>query len=174
MPIQWSEDSYYLKELKRWDAPKRDGGHNANGYEPFPRMLYRTQPNPLSGKHEVAIDRDVISLDKTVVILSAEQFNNSCQLVVNNEDELDKAKRGGWRESQKEALAYHEEEISRLAGEAAHRNYDDRNMSEKAQREIKAAEEATPGHVAEVKEKRRAAMAKARAAKAAKKAETAA
>jgi hypothetical protein len=167
MPAEWSDESYFKKEMKRWDAPKREGGMNRDGFERFPMMVYKPQPNPLSGKYEVAISQDVISLDKTVVLLDAEAFNTSCQMVVGNEEELDRAKRGGWRES--EAMKYHEDELTRLATEAAHRNHDDRNMSEAAKAEAKKVEDSTPSQVAEIKEKRRANMAKARAAKAAKK-----
>lgn len=172
MPAIWAEESFYAKEMKRWDAPKREGGMNRNGYEPFPRMLYKPQPHPMSGKYEVAIAEDIISLDKTRVILDSQAFNASCQMIVGNEEEFDRAKRNGWRETQTEAMEHHEGELSRLATEAAHRNHDDRNMSEPAKAEAQLVEDSTASHVAEIKEKRRAAMAKARAAKAAKKAQT--
>lgn len=169
MPAEWSPESFYAKEMARWNAPKREGGMNRNGHEEFPRMLYKPQPNPLSGKYEVAIDRDVISLDKTVVLLDAQAFNTSCQLVVSNEEELHRAKRDGWRESQAEAMKYHEDELSRLATEAAHRNHDDRNMSEAAKAEAQVVEDSTPSQVGEIPAKSIDRMAKARAAKAAKK-----
>jgi len=155
MPAEWSDDSYFKKEMKRWDAPKREGGENRNGYLEFPKMLYKTQPHPISGKHEVAIDKDVISLDKTTVILDSQAFNNSCQTIVNNADEEDRYKREGWRNSQAEAVQYHLDELNRLATEAAYTNSDDARMSEKALAEKDRYERSVPGHVAEVPEARK-------------------
>lgn len=146
MPVLWADESYYAKEMKRWEKPYR--------YEEFPRMLYKAQFNPQSGRHEVALARDVISLDKTVVVLSAEAFNNSCQLIVNDEDGLRRAKADGWRESQKEAMDFHEglqEDIRQAAAERAHQ---DRKMSERAQAEAAAVDVATSEHVSEIPRKR--------------------
>jgi hypothetical protein len=184
MGVQWPEESHYAKEMKRWDAPKREGGMNRNGFEPYPKMLYRTQPHPQSGRHEISMDKDIISLDKTVVLVDAQAFNNSCQLIVHRAEEEENAKRDGWRESQAEAVQFHLDELDRMAREAAHRNHDDRNLSEKAKAEARAIEEKIPGHVAEIPEQprvkrslspealqsKRDAMAKAREAKAKKKA----
>lgn len=143
------------KELAKWNAPKRQGGMNVDGFEMYPRMLYRAQENPLSGKFQAMLQRDVISADRTMVILSAEQFNTSCQMTVGNEEEYQRAKRDGWCHSPREAEAWHEAEIDRIAQEAAHRNYDDRNMSPAAQREIEAAvAESEANHVPEIKAKR--------------------
>jgi hypothetical protein len=155
MGAEWSDDSFYKKEINRWNAPKREGGMNRNGFERFPMMLYHTQEHPISHRHEVAIAEDVISLDKTRVILDAQAFNSSCQMTVNNEEELERAKRDGWCESQAEAVAWREQWVARLATEAAHRNYDDRNMSDKAKAEAEKAELAIPGHVAEIPERPR-------------------
>lgn len=151
---------------------------NANGFEPYPRMVYKAMLQPLSGKYEVAMQRDVISPDKTVVLLSAEQFNSSCQLTVNNEQEYNDARAEGWRDSQAEAMQFHEKLLDDVAQAAAFRASEDSKMSAKAQAEAKAAEEATDQHVAEVPAQRTAkkpatqkqldAMAAAREAKAAK------
>lgn len=176
MPVQWSEDSFYMKEMSKWDRKKRDGGMNANGFERFPQMLYKAQLQPLSNTYEVAMKADVISADKTRVILSAEEFNLTCQLIVKDEREYEQARDNGWRDSQKEAMAYHEslqQDIARAAAESAHA---DRNMGQAAQAERRAHEDSTPGHVAEVPTKRQLSpeakqrlrdnLAKARAAKA--------
>lgn len=150
MAIEWSEESQFKKEMRKWNTPKRDGGMNCNGFEKYPQMLYKAQKNPLSGKMEVAIAADVVSLDGTIVILSAEQFNASCQLLVNSDGELDKAKDGGWRESQAEAMAFLEALDLAVATAAAERNYSDRNLSEKAKAEATEIESKLPGHVAEI------------------------
>lgn len=177
MPIEWSKESFHEKELTKWDRPKRQGGMNRDGFERFPQMLYKAQLQPLSGKYEVAMQRDVISADKTVVILDAEQFNASCQLIVNSDREYERARADGWRDSQAEAMQFHEKLQDDVAQAAAFRASEDGRMTAKAQAEAKAAEEATDKHVAEVPRKptdpaltqrRREAMAKAREAKAAK------
>jgi hypothetical protein len=162
----WSEESGMMKTIRKWNRPKRefilkpDGtreyGMNANGFEPFPKMLYKAQIQPISNKYEVCLARDVISADKTVVILSAEQFNTSCQMNVNDEDELSRAKADGWRDTPKEALEYADGTEQQKAVAAAVRNFEDRNMSEKAQAEIRKIEQTTGSeHVPEIPEQRR-------------------
>jgi len=170
MAIQWADESVYMQEMTKWNRPKRDGGMNCNGHEEYPRMLYKAQRNPISGKMEVAMARDVISADKTVVILSAEQFNSTCQLTVNDQSEYDRAISDGWRKSQAEAMLHEEELHNEIALAAAYRAAEDAKMSAAARAEVKAAEEATPEHLAEMPRKPLDRMAKARAAKAAKKA----
>lgn len=151
MPVEWSSESFKVKEETKWNRPKRDGGMNADGFERFPQMLYKAQQNPLSGKYEVCLRQDVISADKTVVILNAEQFNTSCQLIVGNEREYDRARSDGWRDSQAEAMAYHESLEQDIARAAAERAYADRNMGEKAKAEAAAAESKTAKHLPEIK-----------------------
>jgi hypothetical protein len=180
MPVEWSDESFYKKEMARWDRKKSQGGMNADGFERFPQMLYKAQLQPLSNKYEVCLPRDIISADKTVVILSAEQFNASCQLIVNDEREYERARAEGWRDSQNEAMAYHEALQQDIARAAAERNYADRNMSEKAKAEAQKVEDSTaaqvpvipekPGLSPEAKQKLRDNLARARAAKVAKKA----
>ena len=155
MAIYWSEESYFRKEMSKWDRPKRDGGMNRDGHEEYPKMLYKAQFNPLSGRNEIALVRDVLSPDKTVVVLDAEQFNATCHLVVNDESEEKRAKEDGWRLSQKEAMDYVEGREQEKAVAAAVRAYEDKNMSEKAQAEAKAFEESTAEHVAEIPAKRK-------------------
>jgi hypothetical protein len=188
MAVLWPEESNYVKEHRKWDAPKRAGGMNRDGHEEYPKMLYRAQPHPISGRHEVSMDRDVISLDQTRVLVDAEAFNNSCQTIVKSEEEEERYKREGWSNSRKEAMEYHLGSLDRLAKEAALLNSDDHRMSERALAEKLAYEKSTPHHVAEVPESRRVrkpmspeakaraseSLAKARAAKAAKKNDNAA
>lgn len=183
MGIEWSSESVHAKELSKWNRPKRDGGMNCNGFEQYPRMLYKAQQNPLSNRFEVLLPRDVISLDKTTVLLSAEAFNASCQMTVSDQREFEAAKADGWRESPKEAMAYYESLQQDIAVAAAERAYQDRNMSEKAKAEVAKVEAASPVHVAEIPEqpkkrkpmseeakaKLRDTLAKAREVKAAKK-----
>ena len=151
----WSEDSFKRKEEKKWDTPKREGGMRCDGYEPYPRMLYRAMENPISGKTEVNLTKDVLSGDRTVVLLSAEQFNASCQTIVNDEREYQRAKADGWRDSPKEAIEYHNgTETEKLVASAV-RAHEDRNMSEAAKAEAAKYEAATPDHVPEIPESRK-------------------
>ena len=87
---------------------------------------------------------------------AAESFNRGCQRIVNSPQELQAARESGWHVTQAEALEAFERRERSKADMAAHRAYEDRNMSESAKAEIKAAEDATPEHVAEVPEAPRA------------------
>lgn len=166
MAIEWSEESAHKKEMKKWDRPKteyvvkqdgtREYGMNRAGFEKYPQMLYKAQRNPVTDTYMVSLHRDVISADKTVVILSAEMFNNSCQMTVNDEREYQRAREDGWRDSQAEAWAYHTGEEQKKSVEAAVRAYEDSKMSEKAQAEVRKIEETTGAeHVLEVPEQPR-------------------
>jgi hypothetical protein len=148
--IAWDEDSKYYKELNRWNLSKRDGGMNRDGFEKYPQMLYMAQRHPLSNVYEVAAKEDVPSLDGKTVLFHAEQFNRSCQMIVNDEREYDRAYQAGWRPSQAEAMQYREGHAQMVAEAAAFRAHEDRKMSEKAQAEVAAVEASTPEHVAEI------------------------
>ena len=123
-------------------------------YRAFPKMVYRAQRTPGTGKWAVAQEpptnfgyHDMQEWDRACQ--SAAQFTKSCQFTVNNEQELKKARAEGWHESAEEALAFHN--LDKIASDAAlHRNYEDRNMSEKAKAESAAVEAETFGHVAEI------------------------
>ena len=155
MSIQWPEESNYIKEQKRWNAPKREGGMNRDGFQEFPKMLYMAQPNPLSGKHEVYVVKDVISLDKTTILLDSQAFNASCEATVYSAEEEERYKREGWSNSRPGALEAHEKRLDNLATAAAQKNIDDRRMGEKAKAEAEKYEQATPHHVAEIPEQPR-------------------
>jgi hypothetical protein len=153
--IEYPDSSEFAKEMKKWDAPKRAGGYNADRFLEFPRMLYKAALNELSGKFEAIAYRDVLSQDRSRVIFDAEEFNRRCQMIVNSGDEYERAKKDGWRESPGEAMEAHKAEMAEIAREAAHQAYLDRNMSERAQAERSAAEGATAGHLLEVPVKAR-------------------
>ena len=151
MPLEWSSESNYMKELTKWNTPRRNGGFGPNGHEEFPRMLYKAQRHPMSNKWEVALPRDVISADRTVVVLDAEQFNATCQKTVRNQEEYDRALADGYRKTHAEALDYAEGREQEKAVEAAVRAFEDSKLSEKAQAEA-AVREGTGGeHVPEIK-----------------------
>lgn len=176
----WQEESTHAKILKQFNTPKSQGGFRCNGFEEFPKLLYMARPHPISGRYYVALEADELSLDRTRTLVEAQQFNRSCQLLVETPEMEERALRDGWRKSQAEAMEYREQFVEKQAIAAAERNYDDRRMSEKAAAEAKAIEEKIHGHVPEIPaqptEKKPTdpakvdRMAKARAAKAAKKA----
>lgn len=132
-----------------WGAPK-----NPYVYRPFPKMLYRAQlwngkafcmapdPNRLDFKNSDEYRRK---------LELARKFTEECQRIVKNEAEMHKAMESGWRESPQEAVEYLEARERGISDMAAHRNYEDRNMSEAAKREIAAASEEVGGeHLAEI------------------------
>ena len=122
-------ESQWGQELARWNKPYR--------YEQFPQMLYRAKRR----------------IDGPVIVDPGDQ---NCKLQVMSENELRGALERGWRERPEEALELFESREQHRGLEAAHRAHDDRNMSERAKAEAKAAEAETVEHVPEVPEKRRA------------------
>jgi hypothetical protein len=138
----------FEKEMDRWDRPKRMGGMNADGYEPFPKMVYKAHQME-NGKPAVFDMAAIYGTDLNQVT-RAEAFNKRCELTVNSQTELDRAVGEGWRSSPKEALEYYEslqQDIAKAAAEAA---YAVQRMTDKAQREYKAADEASEHPVTDV------------------------
>ena len=43
MAIIHNPDSEYSREMAKWNTQKRHGGFGANGYEPFPKMVYQAR-----------------------------------------------------------------------------------------------------------------------------------
>jgi hypothetical protein len=133
MPVLYSPESAIAKELAKWNGPY--------AHQPFPRMVYR------------AMRTD----DGSVVVTHPEPaVASQCQLTVKDQAELQRALESGWREHPDEAKALLESRRRKVADEAAHRAWDDRNMSDAAKAEAAQAEAAAGiDHVPEVKAKRR-------------------
>lgn len=150
------------KELSKWEQfPKSyttvHGVGNPYVYRPYPKMLYKAghfkgkvvcganEPNAseysnLGGYHADAAQ--------------AKMFNESCQKIVQNDIEHSRAMEDGWRESPAEAVNHALAVDKSIADHAAMRNYEDRNMSEMAKREIQAASDAVGGeHLPEIERK---------------------
>ena len=152
-PHQVPTSTDFGKELLRHER-RPDYNPAAN---PFPMMLYKARDN--EGKiecmdvHPKAF-RFATQEAFRMACESVDAFNLSCQLTVNDEAEYKRALADGWRENPKEAydaaMALHDD----IAQAVAHRNYEDRNMSERAKGEIAAAEAETPRLVPEIKESR--------------------
>lgn len=134
------------KELARWNKP----------YDPsdprnqFPKMLYQAVKRK-DGTPSVGEVDDSTCGGTTG---AAEAFNRRCQLIVKSEQEEREALGRGWRLSPADALARFEEKERSIANAAAHRAYEDRNMSDAAKAEAAAADAATEEHLPEVPVKR--------------------
>lgn len=146
----WKSERGHMNALKQANATLSQGGTHAEGFQEFPKMLYRASKHPISKRYYVALDEDELSLDRTRVLVDAQAFNRQCQLTVEDAEKEARAKKDGWCTSQAEALQWREDQDKRDAHAAAHRNYEDRNLSEKALAESKAVEEASPVHLGEI------------------------
>lgn len=139
MGVVISQDSELGKELARWDAPKREGGMNANGYEPYPAMVFRAHrwsngkvmcghPGAATGEPE------------------AMAFTRQCQDIVHDAEEHAKMRRAGWHDSPQAALDAFEQQERATADAAAEEQFRVQRMSEKAQAEFSDAQDASSFH----------------------------
>jgi hypothetical protein len=151
--------SNYQRELGRFEQfPSKytgdEGPGNPYRYRPFPKMVYIAKkykgklvcmaapPHPLEFVNPKEYER---------VEEQAAQFTKECQRVVNDESEYQKAMEAGYRESPVEAVEHAEKREEKKADAAAERNWDDRNMSDKAKAETRKAEEAAGAeHLGEI------------------------
>jgi hypothetical protein len=153
--IVHNPNSGYSKEARKWDLPKSQGGMRPDHYEHFPKMIYKAR-RPDSGGPIRCVDP------------GNEQFSGSNQLTVRSEAELREALENGWRETPQEAVEYATKLEKFISDAAAHRHWEDRNLSEKAKAEAQAHDESSFEHLPAIPEAPLDKMAKARAAKAAK------
>jgi len=136
MPVIITAESPLGIELAKWEQPGYDPRQH-----PYPKMLYKAKKR--QGALCVGDPYD-------------EAFSASCQHTVKSEAEKRKANDEGWRDSPTEALQHAEALEKAISDAAAHRAFEDRNMSEPAKAEAAAADAETADHVAEVPAKRRA------------------
>lgn len=132
LPV-WSPNSHYAKEMRKWEKPYR--------FEKFPQMLYKARKPDNGGPYLVIDPRN-------------EAWSTNNQRTVGNEQEFEQALREGWREGVQAAIDYAKGLDQDIANAAAERAFADRKMSEAAQAEAKAADEATADHLPEIPEKR--------------------
>ena len=157
-----------VKEAAKWEMfpsewtiggltpgnPYRKGNEFGKPGAEFPKMLYKANQTR-SGKYEVAQTAPERYGFRTEqewdhACQSAERFTASCQMVINNETEYDRARSSGWRDDPTAALE-HQAALEREVSNAAHeRNVRDRNMGELAKAESAAVEAGTFGHVGDV------------------------
>ena len=148
MPVVINPESEYGKELAKWNAKRP--------YSAFPRMLYMARKRP-DGVVSVCETDDTLFAGRNNVVNpgAAEAFNGTCQKTVGNEAEQSIALEQGWRPTPKDALDRFEAKERSVGDAAAHRAFEDRNMSDAAKAEAKAVDASTPDHVAEIPVKRR-------------------
>jgi hypothetical protein len=127
MAIVITPESELGKEYAKWNKPYV--------FQPFPQMLYRARKRP----------------DGTVTLFDADgEYARNCYKEVHSEDERQREFEAGWCPTPDDALKAFEAKEKAIADSAAHRAYEDRNMSEAAQAEVKAIEDTTAEHIAEV------------------------
>lgn len=125
-------------------------------YRPYPKMVYRAERYPGTGKlccmaapPDPAEFEDPRKAEHAQVL--AQRFTEKCQLIVKDELEYSRAMESGYRDSAAEAVAHAEGREDKIGRETAERNYQDRNMSERAQREAEEVVAAAGGqHVPEI------------------------
>lgn len=150
MPILRTGDSEYDKELKKWDTPKSQGGYGPDGFEPFPKMLYKAFRREDKGGKVMCGDMDAVYASDPQRQVLAEAFNKQCQRTVRSQGEYEQAKNDGWCDSPADALAYHEKLQQDIAQAAAEAAYSVQRMSDKAQREYREADQASEHPTADV------------------------
>ena len=116
MSIMHNPDSTYSRELSRWDLSKREGGFGADGFEPFPTMLYKAFPNSqgtvMCGDPRAAMgDAD------------AETFSRKCQLFIKGQEDMERALKAGWSDTPDAALVRYESDQRSVADTAAARHF---------------------------------------------------
>lgn len=136
-----SEASLYTREFRKWDRPRSQGGMRPDRREEFPQMVFKAAKR--AGGPFICVDP------------ADESFSTRNQLIVGNQQELDRARDQGWRLSPQEAIDYAlslEDAVSMAAAERIQR---DKRMGEAARVEAQAADDATADHLPEIPEKRR-------------------
>ena len=148
MAIVHNPDSEYAREHERWNTTKQHGGFNANGYEEYPLMVFK------------AFERDngkVMCGDPLAAVgdSEGEAFSRSCQLIVRNDEERDKAVKAGWSIGPDKAIEKYEHDMRSIAEVTAQRHFAEQGSSDLAKTEAKQADDATHRQVPEVPEKRK-------------------
>ena len=134
--------------------------HEALKGKRFPRMLYKAQQAPGSGKWLVGdeVPRRMAGENENDWqrrVDEVHRFAESCQLVVKDEVEYSRAHEQGWRDSPGDALAFHDSRAKEVSLEAALSEHRDRNMSEAARAEATAIRSEHFGHLPEIPEQPR-------------------
>ena len=149
-----STDTTMGKEVLKFQQPNYNPDAN-----PYPKMLYKAAMSP-SGQVRVFEKRPDMALNSWKdAELQRENdrcdfFDRANQKTVGNESEHKEALNQGWRDHPDDALKHYEERERSIGNAAAERAHRDSKMSEAAQAEAKAADDATEFHLPEIPEKK--------------------
>ena len=148
MAIVHNPDSEYAREHERWNTTKQHGGFNANSYEEYPLMVFKAFERE-NGK--------VMCGDPLAAVgdSEGEAFSRSCQLIVRNDEERDKAVKAGWSLGPDKAVEKFEHDMRSIAEVTAQRHFAEQGIGDLAKAEAKQADDATHRQVPEVPEKRK-------------------
>jgi hypothetical protein len=138
MGLVITPESELGKEIAKWNAPKRLGGMNCNGFEPFPQMVYRAVK--LESGKVVCMDAD----PRTGEYFPGQQFR-----IVESAEQLGVAKGQGWCDTPAAAKVAFEREEQAAAQAAAEANHAALRMTPKAQAERTRRDASTDKHVTE-------------------------
>ena len=136
MAIVHNPDSDYAREVEKWNQPTNNGGFGAARFEEYPLMLFK------------AFKRDngrVMCGDPLATVGDAEgeAFSRSCQLIVRNNDERDRAMDDGWSVAPDKAIEKFEHDLRSIAEVTAQRHFADQGLSDLAKAEAAQADAAT-------------------------------
>lgn len=139
-------------ERRKWESGYGPWGMGAKPYkyEEYPKIMYKARKNP-AGQTTVIETRDHLFGQGGAALGAADNWSRGNYTKVNDADEERRHFGLGWRTTQAEAIQLFEAEEDAVSTAAAERHFAVRTMSEKAQREVAAAEEAADGkHLGEV------------------------
>jgi hypothetical protein len=158
VPVPGSNFSKEMAKFEQFHSKWTMGSSPGNPYtyRPYPKMLYRAQHWNgkvccMAAPPDPAEFRDPQEFNRAEE--AARKFTERCQRIVRDATEHARAAEDGWRESPQEAVEYLLSRDRERSTATAERNWQDRNMSEQAKREIAAEIEAVGGeHLPEIPE----------------------
>ena len=140
MGIVHNPDSDYARELQKWNEPTTNGGFGAARFEEYPLMVFKAFQRE-NGK---VMCGDPLA---TVGDAEGEAFSRSCQLIVKNNDERDRAMGDGWSIAPDKAIEKFERDMQSIAEVTAQRHFADQGLSDLAKAEATKADAATHAQV---------------------------
>ena len=132
--FEWPKNSAMWLEEKRWNTPKRNGGMNANGYEEFPKQVFKARRHEDGGPYFVIDPKD-------------EKWSQGSYHDCKDENEYENYLKNGWSKSSQEALEFANLEDDRIARAAAERHAADKKLSRLARAEVLEKDRQAENHV---------------------------
>lgn len=150
-----SSDTPKGKEAWSWETKVRIPGYRPENF-PYPRMLYKAYTcddgivrcMDTVPQYRVGVTVDVYSQ----MVRQVEEFNKRCVMEVPDEAAHKRQAEQGWCTSAEEAIKKQKGWHNDMLEAAAHQNYLDRNMSEKAKQEKREYVSQSPIPVADIPE----------------------